>query len=656
MPQNNPCVTNGLLPPDIYDTNLNTQLTYNIDFDFVAEEDVVVFREQPAGTFTLLTNSAATGATPPNYTINQGVSPAQVTFAAGEAPGGVSLIVGRRTDICDPVVEYQVGAAIRAGDLNASNTQLLHLIQELRSTLGFMINGNNTDPIVPGTGMDLNDLDDVNVGDPVNPDPALLRFNGTEWVGNTVLEDGDTWVSNDTTFATTAAGDDRWLGGGATPDVVGGPGVTITPNQPAAGQILVSADLEAAGAGEGGLVFDPAGNTGEIRVNVGNGLELTDDGVEVDLAATPGLQFVGGDLQAIGNSVTENAGDVRLTNGPSNVVVNAGANVTVTRDSATQFTIAASGGTGLTYRGTVNPTTTGVTSALPDGQAGDILAVDTTGTIETSPIDWGTAINGAATTVNTGDLLQCVTPGDGTPANTRYTLIETGTPAPNLQAVTAAGNTTTNNILLQTGTTTQTFLNANGSAVFNDQGSAVDFRVESDTNSNMLFVDGSENRVGIGTNVPSQALDVNGTAWVRGNVRLTTGNSLELQNTAGNQQVSLNADDATATYNITLPPAIPGAGTRYLRAAGTGVTANQELEWASGGGGATGGSTATTQDYIFQENGQAVRNDYTVGTTLAAQPGSGVTTGTCNALSAGPVTINNGVTVTIENGSNWVVI
>ena len=271
MPQTNPCVVNGFLPPDIYDTNLNSQLTYDINFDFVAEEDVVVFLEQPEGTYTLLTNSAATGATPPNYTINQGVSPALVTFNVGEPPGGVRLIIGRRTDICSPVVEYQVGAAIRAGDLNASVIQLLHLIQELRSTLGFMINGNDTDPIIPGTGMDLNDLDDVNVGDPVNPDPALLRYDGTNWVGNLVLESGDAWISNNSTFATTAAGDDRWLNSDAS-DITGGPGIDVTS---AAGVVTIQADLTA----DAGLEFAGTGDAQTISVNPGTGITVDANGV-----------------------------------------------------------------------------------------------------------------------------------------------------------------------------------------------------------------------------------------------------------------------------------------------------------------------------------------------------------------------------------------
>jgi hypothetical protein len=153
MPQSNTCLTlsGGIntVPPDIYTTNLSTQLTYNINFPYLGEADVVVYREQPAGTFTLLTNSGVAGATPPNYTI-AGSNPSQVTFQAGEAPGGVALIIGRRTNICSMLVEYQVGASIRAGDLNLDNTQLLYLIQELRSTLGELINGDDSSPIIPG--------------------------------------------------------------------------------------------------------------------------------------------------------------------------------------------------------------------------------------------------------------------------------------------------------------------------------------------------------------------------------------------------------------------------------------------------------------------------------------------------------------------------
>jgi hypothetical protein len=48
-----------------------------------------------------------------------------------------------------------------------------------------------------------------------------------------------------------------------------------------------------------------------------------------------------------------------------------------------------------------------------------------------------------------------------------------------------------------------TALTANGGVVFNDAGADVDFRVEGDTEANLLFVDASADKVGIGTSSPS---------------------------------------------------------------------------------------------------------------------------------------------------------
>jgi hypothetical protein len=61
--------------------------------------------------------------------------------------------------------------------------------------------------------------------------------------------------------------------------------------------------------------------------------------------------------------------------------------------------------------------------------------------------------------------------------------------------------------------------------------------------------------------------------------------------------------------------------------------------WGSIGGGAAGGGS----DRVFQENDQTVTTDYTI-------------TSGRNASSAGPVTINSGITVTIPSGSNWAII
>ena len=67
----------------------------------------------------------------------------------------------------------------------------------------------------------------------------------------------------------------------------------------------------------------------------------------------------------------------------------------------------------------------------------------------------------------------------------------------------------------------------------------------------------------------------------------------------------------------------------------TGATA---VEWGDGGG-ATGGGT----DKIFYNNGQTVTTAYTVP--------SGE-----NAMSAGPVSVNSGINVTLTGTSEWVIV
>jgi hypothetical protein len=52
--------------------------------------------------------------------------------------------------------------------------------------------------------------------------------------------------------------------------------------------------------------------------------------------------------------------------------------------------------------------------------------------------------------------------------------------------------------------------------VFNDGGANYDFRIEGDTNANLLFVDASTDRVGLGTSSPQYQLDVNTSARILG--------------------------------------------------------------------------------------------------------------------------------------------
>ena len=94
-----------------------------------------------------------------------------------------------------------------------------------------------------------------------------------------------------------------------------------------------------------------------------------------------------------------------------------------------------------------------------------------------------------------------------------------------------------------------------------------------------------------------------------------------------------------------------GSGTDTLARLAKG-TAGQSLvmnsgatapEWGDAAAGAGGGGS----DKIFWENGQTVTTSYQIGDDFGAA---------CNAMSAGPITINDGVTVTIASGETWTIV
>ena len=101
----------------------------------------------------------------------------------------------------------------------------------------------------------------------------------------------------------------------------------------------------------------------------------------------------------------------------------------------------------------------------------------------------------------------------------------------------------------------------------------------------------------------------------------------------------------TGTSAITLPK-----GTTAQRGASAdgkfrfNTTLNQfegysNSAWGAVGGGATGGGS----DQVFIENDQTVTTNYTISTNK-------------NAVSAGTVTINSGISVTVPTGARWVVV
>lgn len=102
----------------------------------------------------------------------------------------------------------------------------------------------------------------------------------------------------------------------------------------------------------------------------------------------------------------------------------------------------------------------------------------------------------------------------------------------------------------------------------------------------------------------------------------------------------------TGTGTITIDPngaeTVDGASTRTLKPNQSAILVCDGANWITvglSGNGATGGGA----DAIFYENDQTVMTDYTI-------------TSGKNAMSAGPISINTGVTVTVPSGSEWTIV
>jgi hypothetical protein len=97
--------------------------------------------------------------------------------------------------------------------------------------------------------------------------------------------------------------------------------------------------------------------------------------------------------------------------------------------------------------------------------------------------------------------------------------------------------------------------------------------------------------------------------------------------------VGFKAPSSLSSAIIWTLPNADGSSGQALKTNGSGT-----LSWGPAGG-ASGGGT----DQVFYENDQTVTTNYTISTNK-------------NAMTAGPVTINSGVTVTVPTGSSWVIV
>lgn len=197
-----------------------------------------------------------------------------------------------------------------------------------------------------------------------------------------------------------------------------------------------------------------------------------------------------------------------------------------------------------------------------------------------------------------GDVQAVGTPSDGTvlPAS----IATSGTFVfPNL--------TTTGTTLIASGNASTPSLAVIGDTNTGLYSPGADQLAISTSGTGRLFVD-SSGRLGIGTGSPAVTLDVSATDAIR----VAAGTTAERPTGAAGM----------IRYNSTL-----------------GQFEGYGAAWGTIGGGATGGGS----DDVFYENGQTVTTNYTITTNK-------------NAMTAGPITINSGVVVTILSGSTWVVV
>lgn len=122
-------------------------------------------------------------------------------------------------------------------------------------------------------------------------------------------------------------------------------------------------------------------------------------------------------------------------------------------------------------------------------------------------------------------------------------------------------------------------------------------------------------------------------------VALTAGGTEVLRGTSTGLQVSGSGAMQVPAGTQAQRPASPVASMFRFNSTSQKFEGYNGVVWGAVGGGATG----APGNEVFYENDQNVTANYTISTGR-------------NAMSAGAITINSGVTVTVPNGSQWTIV
>jgi len=214
-------------------------------------------------------------------------------------------------------------------------------------------------------------------------------------------------------------------------------------------------------------------------------------------------------------------------------------------------------------------------------------------------------------------------------------------------------------------TTLSGALTVNNATVLNEGSGDFDTRIESDGNANMVFVDASTDRVGIGTASPSNTLDVNGTLGVTGIANFTNQMTISGSVSGSNRLLGKNTSN-NGVGDITIGTGL-SLTSNNLTASGTDTTSLSDrinLKYNSSGGTISGAvtlsTTTATPSSLLGKDGSNVVGQVTTLTQTGLMKASSVTQ---NTSSVGIITVAHGLSytpsqvfVTVAQQSSYVAV
>jgi len=559
-----------------------------------------------------------------------------VVFTSGNIPTSPAKIrIFRDTSVDVAKATYTAGSSVKAGDLNANHEQLLFAAQEEQnlgnvstSASGLMsiadktkLDGIETAATADQTASEIRTLVESASDSNVFTDADHSKLDGIE-AGATAdqsnAEIKTAYEANSDTNAftdaektklagiTAGAGATTFVGLGDTPtNFTGAAGKTLKVNS--SGNAVEFVTVTTPAGNFAGLTDTPSSLTGQggktVKVNSGGtALEFETVSSEVVSDTTPQL---GGNLDVQTNEITTSTtnGNIKVTPNGTGVVEIKGAGGA---DGTLQLNCSANSH-GVKIKSPPHSAAQSYTLTLPSNIVnGQFLKTDSNGNLS-----WAAAGGNQNISINT--LSSSSGSGGGSAtfngSATRFTLSNPGT---NAQAHLVSINGVIQKPNSGTSPSEGFAIDGNDIIFASAPASGADFFILT---------------LGLAISVATPADDsVTSAKIVDGTIV-----NADINASAAIAGSKL-ADDSITEAKLDIHAA-PSGTDKVL-----GYTSNG-MEWVESAAGATGGGT----DKIFWENGQTVTTNYTI-------------TNGYNAMSAGPVTINNGVAVTIGTGENWTIV